>query len=227
MLRKTSLVLLTAVALTCATATASGAQVGVTENGDAGSVPSTAQVIPGPVDEITGTLATLDQEDLYRVCLAGGQTFSASTVGSEIADTQLFLFDASGRGVFANDDNATSLQSTLPAGISLAPTQGGIYYLGVSSFDADPVSSAGPIFDDFVLIDDVKYQIPVPPGGNAPVSDWTFFGTYTGGYRIQLTGTTSGCLPTSKDECKKSGWQAFGTIFKNQGQCVAFTNHAN
>jgi hypothetical protein len=29
-------------------------------------------------------------------------------------------------------------------------------------------------------------------------------------------------LPTSKDQCKKGGWQNFGAMFKNQGQCVAF-----
>ncbi len=29
-------------------------------------------------------------------------------------------------------------------------------------------------------------------------------------------------LPTSKDQCKSGGWRAFGGMFKNQGQCVAF-----
>ena len=28
-------------------------------------------------------------------------------------------------------------------------------------------------------------------------------------------------LPTSRDQCKNSGWKAFG-VFKNQGQCVSF-----
>jgi len=91
-----------------ALASPASAQTIVTENGDAGALPSTAQVIPGAVDEINGTLATLDQEDVYRLCLAGGQTFSASTMGSDIADTQLFLFDASGHGVVANDDSAVT-----------------------------------------------------------------------------------------------------------------------
>ena len=30
-----------------------------------------------------------------------------------------------------------------------------------------------------------------------------------------------GPLPTSKDQCKKGGWQSFG-VFKNQGDCVSF-----
>jgi hypothetical protein len=29
------------------------------------------------------------------------------------------------------------------------------------------------------------------------------------------------CAPTTKDQCKDGGWQAFG-IFKNQGDCVSF-----
>jgi hypothetical protein len=197
----------------------------VTEVGDAGSLPATAQAIPGQVDSITGTLDTLDQEDLYGICLAGGQTFSASTLGSDIADTQLFLFDAAGRGLYANDDSADSLQAVLPAGISLTPQQGGVYYLGISSFDADPVSAAGPIFGDEVFIDDVRYFVPAPPGGDAPVSDWTLMGTYIGGYRIELTGTTAGCRPTRKQECKNGGWRNFGSMFRNQGGCVALVEH--
>ena len=197
----------------------------VTEVGDAGSLPATAQAIPGQVDSITGRLDTLDQEDLYGICLAGGQTFSASTLGSDIADTQLFLFDAAGRGLYANDDSADSLQAVLPAGISLTPEQGGVYYLGISSFDADPVSAAGPIFGGEVLIDDVRYFVPAPPGGDAPVSDWTLMGTYIGGYRIELTGTTTGCRPTRKVECKNGGWRNFGSMFRNQGGCVALVEH--
>jgi len=29
-------------------------------------------------------------------------------------------------------------------------------------------------------------------------------------------------LPTSKDQCKKGGWRTFGSVFKNQGDCVSF-----
>jgi hypothetical protein len=28
-------------------------------------------------------------------------------------------------------------------------------------------------------------------------------------------------MPTSKDQCKKDGWQTFG-VFKNQGDCVSW-----
>lgn len=29
-------------------------------------------------------------------------------------------------------------------------------------------------------------------------------------------------LPTSKDQCMKGGWKTFGSVFKNQGDCVSF-----
>ena len=31
-----------------------------------------------------------------------------------------------------------------------------------------------------------------------------------------------GPLPTDKSECKNGGWQNFGGVFKNQGDCVSF-----
>jgi hypothetical protein len=42
---------------------------------------------------------------------------------------------------------------------------------------------------------------------------------------LQLTGdlvvVDGRALPTSKDQCKKGGWQTYG-VFKNQGDCVSF-----
>ena len=60
--------------------------------------------------------------DLYRICLTNGASFSASTLGGTLPaslDTQLFLFDAQGYGVYANDDWKTSRGSKLPAGAPL------------------------------------------------------------------------------------------------------------
>ena len=33
-------------------------------------------------------------------------------------------------------------------------------------------------------------------------------------------------LPTSKDQCKRGGWESFGSAFRNQGQCVAFVERS-
>jgi hypothetical protein len=37
-----------------------------------------------------------------------------------------------------------------------------------------------------------------------------------------VTVTAPPPLPTSSDQCKNGGWQNFGGIFKNQGDCVSF-----
>jgi hypothetical protein len=193
--------------------------VTVTESGDAGSLPAGAQTTTGAVDLITGNIGGPVDEDVYKICLEGNKTFSARTEGSELFDPQLFLFDATGRGVFANDD-FVGLQSTLPAGHPLTPSAGGVYYLAISSFFNRPVSPGGEIFGfDF---DPAVFPILPPngPGGGSPVTDWTNSSASAGSYRITLTGTRP-CLPTKKEECKNGGWRNFGA-FKNQGDCVSF-----
>jgi hypothetical protein len=44
-------------------------------------------------------------------------------------------------------------------------------------------------------------------------------GEAEGDAKVTLTYTA---LPTSKEQCKKDGWKNFGSMFKNQGQCVKF-----
>jgi hypothetical protein len=197
---------------------ASAQGVTVTESGDAGSLPASAQKSTGIPTLITGALQSAADEDVYRICLTGGGTFSASTVGSALVDPQLFLFDASGRGVYGNDD-FFGFQSNLPAGHPLTPTEGGTYYLAISSFRNVPVSQGGEIFRQ--LSPFLPVQPPTGPGGSSPVSDWNGSGALLpGSYRITLTGTVP-CLPTTKEECKNGGWRGFG-VFKNQGDCVSF-----
>jgi hypothetical protein len=191
--------------------------VTLTESGDAGSLPADAQTTTGAVDLITGAISSAGDEDIYKICLTGGKTFSATTEGSALPDPQLFLFDATGRGVYANDDFG-SLQSTLPAGDALTPSAGGVYYLAISSWPNLPVSEGGGIFAGRPSFDPVLE--PTGPGGGSPVSDWTDEAFTTGTYRITLTGTRA-CLATTKEECKNGGWRDFG-VFKNQGDCVSF-----
>ena len=117
------------------------------ENGDAGELPGTAQdLTSAPVDAIDGSIGGDSDQDLYRVCLEGGGGFSATTVGGSELDTQLFLFDANGLGVYANDDSQATRQSTLPALDPRTPAAPGVYLLAVTPYDRDPRSPAGAIF---------------------------------------------------------------------------------
>jgi aspartate/tyrosine/aromatic aminotransferase len=47
----------------------------------------------------------------------------------------------------------------------------------------------------------------------------TKHGAGTGAASVTVTYTA---VPTSKEQCKDGGWKNFGTMFKNQGQCVKF-----
>ena len=159
------------------------------EAGDAGSLPAGAQDLTAQsVVEIEGTFAAADDVDMYKLCLPGGGGFSASTVGATAVDTQLFLFDSAGLGVYGNDDDGSSRQSTLPAGHPLTPQAGGDYYLAVGPFNLDPSSAGGLIFPALAPV-----LAPTGPGASQPVSEWSGRLSGAGPYRITVTG--AGCTP--------------------------------
>ena len=159
------------------------------ESGDAGDLPATAQDLASEdVVHIDGAFDSATDVDMYRLCLPGGRTFSASTVGGTTVDTQLFLFDSAGLGVYGNDDSGGTRQSLLPAGHPLTPQAAGQYHLAVGPFNRDPSSPGGSIFPALGTV-----LAPTEAGAAQPVSEWT--GRLSGGgpYRVTLTGAT--CTP--------------------------------
>jgi hypothetical protein len=160
------------------------------EDGDAGDLPGTAQdLTSAPVDAIDGSIGGDSDQDLYRVCLEGGGGFSATTVGGSELDTQLFLFDADGLGVYANDDSEATRQSTLPALDPRTPAAPGFYLLAVTPYDRDPQSPAGAIFPAGGGV-----LGPTGPGASQPLSGWAGRIGLPGSYRVALTGTAA-CAP--------------------------------
>ncbi|NEQ81616.1 MAG: filamentous hemagglutinin N-terminal domain-containing protein [Moorea sp. SIO2I5] len=166
---------------------------------DTGQVLETATVIsdsPGVPFQfifISGTISEESDVDLYQIFLTGGGTFSARTTEGTELDTQLFLFDEEGIGIYGNDDDTDCggcAQSLLPAGNPLTPTEPGIYYLGISGFGVEPVSEAGDIFPDgddtgdFTSIDEADQL-----GSELPLVGWEDrSGFDIGEYNIILTG---------------------------------------
>ena len=167
------------------------------EIGDAGKTIGTAQLVNGlpggtPLAEIFGTLTASDA-DIFAIFVTGGQTFSATTVSnsSNFFDTQLFLFDSTGKGVYANDDDPDSPpQSTLPASHTLTPVAPGLYYLAISGSGYLPVSAGGLIFPSTAIpgIPDPGVVDPSGPGGAQALSGWSATSSELGGYDIILTG---------------------------------------
>jgi hypothetical protein len=195
---KTLITICAVAAVILASAEAYGAW---TEIGNAGEVPGTAQVVKGsgPLTTITGALGVANDVDMYQIYISDPVGFSASTVDAATTfDTQLFLFDASGIGVYANDDNVPGYpwHSILPAGHALGPTSTGLYYLAISGWNRDPVS--GPVSDPPASTDPWIFpwhsvgsgtliEGPTGPEGGSPVTGWANDGAI-GDYRITLTG---------------------------------------
>ena len=173
-------------------AAAASSALAASEVGDTGDLPASAQEVgpAGPLSSISGTIEGFGDRDMYKICLDGGKTFSATTTGGRAGfDTQLWLFSADGKGVYANDD-AGGQQSTLPANNALTPNAAGVYYLAISAFDVDPVSGPfEPIFPNF----SAGVQ---GPSGVKSISGWSGFPMSSGGtYSIGLTGARSCILP--------------------------------
>jgi hypothetical protein len=160
--------------------------VAADEQGDAGDVPASAlDLTLERVETLNGEIATGNDADLYRICLSGGGTFSATTVGLTEVDTQLFVFDSAGLGIYAHDNGSTR-QATLPAGDPLTPEAAGEYILGISAYDRDPQSADGPIFGNVAFLTDANGR-----GAGAPVEGWAGLPRDSGAYTIALTGTRS------------------------------------
>ena len=170
------------------------------EQGDAGDLRATAQDLgSAPVTTIWGTFTDASDADVYRLCLANGSSFSASTVGATTLDTQMFLFDSDGFGVYANDDAgvAGSHGSRLPANHRFSPDEGGEYFLAISSFNRDPQSDQGEIFQD--RFDRFSYPDGVLDangfGSAMPLTGWAGRAPGVPGlYRITVTGSAT-CVP--------------------------------
>jgi filamentous hemagglutinin family protein len=155
----------------------------VSENLDAGQLLENAQTINNPNTEVPGLiyggLSEVNDVDLYRIYLRGGTTITPSTVGGTGIDTRLFLFDAEGLGISANEDSQGTFQSTLPE-----VTQSGIYYLAIANFANAPLSAQGEIF---AFNPNTAQFEGLGIGGNSPLNNWdnnSFFGS--GPYNLTL-----------------------------------------
>jgi hypothetical protein len=178
--------------------------------GGAGDGLTTAQVTYSAtfeaLDRITGGLTAsapdlnggspIYQVDLFKIRVADVSAFSAWTTGSTAFDTQLYLIDKDGKGVYTNDDNGLDLLSLLPAASALGPLSADVYYLAIA-FGGYLAQDAGgaSLFASGGLTDVL--------GGDPASGALTSWGrTYDNGnsealysYEIALAGATNADLP--------------------------------
>lgn len=180
------------------------------EQGDAGDLPLSAQIASGapatPLTAITGTLTLnlgISEGDMYQIFISNPATFSATTTGFAPGvnnfDTQLFLFNAAGLGVAANDDDATSggPQSTFAAGDPvLTSLPAGVYYILITGSGRYPVDSLNHlIFPNFTdgTTDPTKTYSANP--STLAVAGYTGNSNEGGNYSIALTGAQFVVVP--------------------------------
>jgi hypothetical protein len=182
---------------------------------DAGQTLDTAKIVntspfDTPLNTINGSITAFFHADLFQIYLTGG-SFSANTNGTTgtgaMTDTQLFLFNASGIGVFWDDDAGTDLMSQF----SLSSVPAGIYYLGISGYDYDPVSVGGKIFSS-------KSGAPAGRGGALPLAGWvpSSLAANTGNYTISLTGATFVPEPSQTLGLLALAGLGFGTFLRRR-----------
>jgi hypothetical protein len=153
------------------------------EAGDAGSRPADAQAPTGTgaLGTINGAVGVAGDVDVYMIRIANEGQFSATTIGNgpTLNDTQLFLFDATGRPIACNDDSGAAARSTID---STLVTANGVYFLVVSAYDVDPTNNGTLIFPNTTT-----GQI-APNANSGPMNGQSATNGGTGTYAITLTG---------------------------------------
>ncbi|WP_067064804.1 PEP-CTERM sorting domain-containing protein [Roseateles chitosanitabidus] len=157
---------------------------------DVGELITTAAPVSGAgtIDAIRGTLGGgVDAADLFAIYLTAGTAFSATTTASGFTynafDTVLFLFDAAGKGLFANDDDGDfgGSQSTIA---NFIPSVSGLYYLAITGAGYTPVSGGAGIFPSLLgTTGNVAAN-----AGAGPLTGWNSVTSEFGDYEIVLTG---------------------------------------
>ncbi|HEX6810140.1 MAG TPA: hypothetical protein VF384_00830 [Planctomycetota bacterium] len=186
------------------------------EAGEAGNLPATAQtpVGVGALTQIDGNLndpaeptGAGNDRDMYLIQIDNPATFTATTVGGTVLDTQLFLFQQSGLGVSFNDDSGITTQSALSGAFVPAP---GLYLIAVSRFDRDPTGLGLEIWADTPFTTE---RAPDGPGAANPIDGWNGIGAtgITGSYSIFLTSASFPNLTTSCADLAVGGTGAPGT----------------
>jgi hypothetical protein len=165
------------------------------EIGDAGSLPATAQVTVGSggLASLNGNLASASDVDMYCFKIAGASTFLARLQCVAIQGPNLWLFDATGKGVAAN----SFCQGGDKRVTNAFMTGAGTYYVAVSFDGVNPFSGANPIW----IPNNVPERAPDGAGAAGAVTSWQGTGNVQplNPYTILFTSATFCDSPTADD----------------------------
>ncbi len=151
-----------------------------------------------------GTLTDSQSVTINVTEVADGEVapvLSAITSPVTIPELSPFTFDANATDGNSGDTLTFSLSGN-PAGSTINSSTG--------VFSWTPSEAQGPGSYTFTVM----------------VSDGTLSDSQSVTINVTEVGDNGEDRPSNKDECKKGGWMNFtNPSFKNQGQCVSWTNH--
>jgi DNA-binding beta-propeller fold protein YncE len=133
----------------------------------------------------------------------GKSVYASVSRGNGFPGDQIDQYDVAVDGTLSPKSPATVAAGNFPRGLALTPDGESLYVANsgsgtVGQYDVAPDGTVTP-------------KTPATaPAGEGP------FGVAV---------TPAPLMPTDKDQCKKGGWRNFAG-FRNQGQCIAFVNHA-
>ena len=198
-----------ALATACLSFATTSQALNYAETGDAGDLPTAAQVISGPagtsLDQISGALTLtngISDSDLFEILISNPSAFSAAATafapGVNNFDSQIFLFSATtNKGIVGNDDNPANgaPQAAIPAGSFTGAA--GLYYILISGSGRYATSAGGLIFPNFTdgTTDPSTVVGPTGPGGAGAITGYTGNSNEGGNYRIALTGAQFVVVP--------------------------------
>lgn len=163
----------------------------IAEAGDAGDQVATAQMLPGGTVSISGALGDGGDADLFGFLWDGG-VLSIEVIAAAF-DSQIFLFDASGEIVGANDDGGSGLLSLLDGSLL-----GGGYFLGITRFNNDPLNASGTDIENPLDFGDSTAYQPGICAMSLPdcvLASWRGSPFDGGDYRIEFSAPTAASVP--------------------------------
>jgi Bacterial pre-peptidase C-terminal domain len=135
---------------------------------------------------ISGNLTAIPFDvDLFAFSLQADSSLTVS-VDDPFFDTQLFLFNAGGFGITGNDNTDFTL---LNPSFSFTVNTTGVYYLGITGNNYDPIDSSG----NFIFSDDATGSFSLT--SLASLAGWTkrdpdAFDPASGNYTINVSTTS-------------------------------------
>ena len=181
-----------------------------TETTDAGTLVASAQHTTGtgPLTAILGTFADSNDVDVYCIHVTSPAGFFAGIQCSVMVDPNIWLFDAAGTGLTAQDNCQFGYASITGLHVP-AP---GTYYLAVAPEGRQAASPGGPIWLTSVF--SPTERVPDAVGAPGPLVGWVGSGllySNAANYHVTLAGAEFCDAPTA---ALRRTWGGLKSIYR-------------